>query len=276
MHPTIATAVASLFGAFLLPYPRTARGFHIPPHTAKIGGGGRIGTGLHTVAHEDELSASSGLGRRAFLDSLVTAGASTLSFGASPLPANAAIAGGASQSARVSVYPGIENLEPLYELKLSVDALAAGVENPAQWPAVQKRLDKFFKGAILSEKNFYLGVAFQYMNDIKYDDDQAYVVMDKQTRFAAMETCMNALERLKSDLGGNDAGLVEDDAKAAREALASWFALVPEADVRAVEKLFVDVKKADVDRNGVLSDQELMTLPVDEQEVWKQRVAKFG
>ena len=63
-----------------------------------------------------------------------------------------------STTARVQSYPGIENLEPMYEFKLSVDALQSGVQDPQKWPFVLKRLEKFFKGAILSEKNFYFGV----------------------------------------------------------------------------------------------------------------------
>eukprot|EP00568_Trieres_chinensis_P011170 CAMPEP_0183296098 /NCGR_PEP_ID=MMETSP0160_2-20130417/3802_1 /TAXON_ID=2839 ORGANISM="Odontella Sinensis, Strain Grunow 1884" /NCGR_SAMPLE_ID=MMETSP0160_2 /ASSEMBLY_ACC=CAM_ASM_000250 /LENGTH=257 /DNA_ID=CAMNT_0025457675 /DNA_START=106 /DNA_END=876 /DNA_ORIENTATION=+ len=238
----------------------TARAFVGPAKTAAA-------RASDTSLQAEADGTSPAVGRRAFLGSV----AASVALGpvlAPPSPANAVL-GGAAKGARVASFPGVEGVEPMYELKLSVDALAAGVKNQAQWPLIKKRLDRFFKGAILSEKNFYLGVAFQYMNDIKYDDDAAYVRMDKQARFDAMEQCMGNLERLKNDLGsGADAGTIEADARAAQDALASWFALVPPADVAAVEKLFLDVKKADADRNGVLSDEELAALPLEEQEVW--------
>merc|ERR1711862_603417 len=111
-----------------------------------------------------------------------------------------------SSSARVSKWPGIENLEPMYEFKLSIDALQAAVQDSKNWPYVKKRLDKFFKGAILSEKNFYLGVGFTYMNDIKYDSAELpnYVLMDKQARFDALDRTMKSLEGLKNSLANED------------------------------------------------------------------------
>lgn len=270
MRPTKASLAVT---AALLACPATTiHAFHISA----------VGTNPSARTESTSLRAEgdgrTALGRRAVLasaGSTLAGAAAALSLGVPIAPANAVI-GGASQAARVASYPDISDLEPLYELKLSVDALAAGVQNTAQWPSIQKRLAKFFKGAVLSEKNFYLGVGFQYINDIKYDDDAAYVTMDKQARFGALDACVTALERLKGSLGGNDAAAVEGDAQSAQSALASWFALIPEGDVKAVEQLFKDVRSADVDRNGLLSEEELATLPAEEREAWKKRVQKFG
>ena len=60
-------------------------------------------------------------------------------------------------AARVTAYPGLEFLEPIYELKLSLDALAPVAANPQRYPALRARLDKFFGGGLLSEKYYYLG-----------------------------------------------------------------------------------------------------------------------
>jgi hypothetical protein len=182
--------------------------------------------------------------------------------------------------ARVESWPGIDSLEPMYELKLSLDAMVNGVQDPQNWPYVQKRLDTFFSGFIMSEKNFYFGVGLQYMNEIQYDKAELpnYVLLDKQARYDALEQTMKNLENLKSVLaiGGSDADTVKDFATYAQAALASWFAMIPSQDVTAVEALFVNVKKADVNRDGRLSDDELVFLSINEQKLWKQRVAKFG
>lgn len=183
-----------------------------------------------------------------------------------------------STTARVQSYPCIEYLEPMYEFKLSVDALQSGVQDPQKWPFVLKRLEKFFKGTILSEKNFYFGVGLQYMNDIKYDAAELpnYVLMDKESRYNALDNTMKNLEGLKGALAKQDAQLVNDYAKDAQVALASWFAMVPENDYKAVQNLFVDVKKADLNRDGRLSDEELELLSPEERTIWKKRVEKFG
>jgi hypothetical protein len=195
-------------------------------------------------------------------------------------PSHAVLTGGATQAARVESWPGIESLEPMYELKLSLDAMVNGLKDPQNWPYIQKRLDTFFSGFIVSEKNFYFGVGLQYMNEIQYDKAELpnYVVLDKQARYDALEQTMKNLENLKSVLaiGGSDTGTVQDFAKYSQSALASWFAMIPEQDVKAVEALFVNVKKADVNRDGRLTDDELVFLSIDEQELWKRRVAKFG
>mmetsp|Transcript_14530 Transcript_14530/g.21429 ORF Transcript_14530/g.21429 Transcript_14530/m.21429 type:complete len:259 (+) Transcript_14530:131-907(+) len=179
---------------------------------------------------------------------------------------------------RVSTWPDIVNLEPMYEFKLSIDALQEGVKEREKWPLVKKRLDKFFKGAILSEKNFYFGVGLQYMNDIKYAKDELpnYIVIDQQDRYDALERTMKNLDNLKNALVAEDAQAIEDYAKDSQIALASWFALVPDNDVRAVKDLYINVKKADVNRDGSISDEEFGSLSLEQQELWKKRADKFG
>jgi hypothetical protein len=58
----------------------------------------------------------------------------------------------AAATARVTTWPGLEYLEPIYELKLSLDALNAVAGDPSRWPALQRRMDKFFSGGLLSER----------------------------------------------------------------------------------------------------------------------------
>ena len=100
--------------------------------------------------------------------------------------------------------------------------------------------------------------------------------MDKESRYNALENTMKNLEGLKGALAKQDAQLVNDYAKDAQVALASWFAMVPENDYKAVQTLFVDVKKADLNRDGRLSDEELGLLSPEERTIWKKRVEKFG
>lgn len=195
-----------------------------------------------------------------------------------PPPSNAISQSQSTQIANVSVWPGIETLEPLYEFKLSVDALQTAVIDPKNWPYVQKRLDRFFKGAILSEKNFYFGVGLQYINDIQYTKSELpnYVLLDKQTRYDALEKTMKSLEGLQKSLAIDDARGVQEYAKDGQLALQSWFALVPEDDFKAVQDLFVNVRQADRNRDGILSRDELAFLSMEQQIIWKKRVDKFG
>ena len=196
--------------------------------------------------------------------------------------AAAAVGGGAIQSARVARWPGIENLEPLYELKLSIDALSTAVSDPTNWPFVQRRLEKFFQGSIFSEKNFYFGVGLQYMNEIQYDKAELpnYVLLDKEARFDALDRTMKSLERLKTSLASPNAAVLNDvivdTAKESQASLASFFALLPPKDYQAVQELFEHVQKADVNRDGKISDEEITVLTIPEQELWKKRVEKFG
>jgi len=213
--------------------------------------------------------------RRNFLCSSV--GGAGAMFGATltAQPANAA----AASSVRVAEWPNLAYLEPIYELSLSVSALAKTVGDTSKWPLILKRLEKFFKGALLSERNYYTGVAITYMNEIKYDKSETneYIKIDKSKRYEAFEACMKNLELLKNDISANEsADNVKADADAAQRALADWFSYVPSEDVQAVGKLFVRVKSADTDRNGRLDDLEMQALSEEDRSVWKKRVDLFG
>lgn len=207
----------------------------------------------------------------------LTTSIALLGVAAKPVPVNAAVLS-QNQIASVSAWPGIESLEPMYEFKLSIDALQTAVNDPKNWPYVKKRLDRFFKGAILSEKNFYFGVGLQYMNDIQYTKNELpnYVVLDKQARYDALDKTMKSLEGLQKSLSSEDAKAIQDYAKDSQLALKSWFELVPEDDVKAVADLFINVKKADINRDGKLSEDEMAFLSIEQQQFWKKRVEKFG
>eukprot|EP00967_Tisochrysis_lutea_P149581 scaffold287813_cov36-Tisochrysis_lutea.AAC.4 len=68
--------------------------------------------------------------------------------------------------ANVASWPGVEYLEPIYELKLSIDALASSVTDVARWPAIAARLKRFFGGP-LSEQFYFRGLSQQYSNAIQ-------------------------------------------------------------------------------------------------------------
>ena len=84
-------------------------------------------------------------------------------------------------------YCACRYLEPIYELKLSLGTLATAAEQRDRWPALKKRLDKFFSGGPISERNYYAGVALQYVEQIRYDDLDEFVKQDKRERRSAME-----------------------------------------------------------------------------------------
>ena len=216
--------------------------------------------------------------RRNFFSS---AGGSAIGFGASFFGAAVLTTQPqvAAATVRVAEWPNLAYLEPLYELNLSINALAKTVGDSTKWPLVQKRLEKFFKGALLSEKNYYTGVAVTYMNEIKYDPSETseFIKIDKSNRYATFEACMKNLELLKNDIAAKEsADNVRADAEAAQRALAEWFSYVPSEDVQAIGKLFVAVKNADADRNGRLDDIELQSLSETDRNIWKKRVDLFG
>ena len=199
-------------------------------------------------------------------------------FGTSALTTGPQAAAAAS-TVRVAEWPSLAYLEPIYELNLSINALTKTVGDTSKWPVVLKRLEKFFKGALLSEKNYYTGVAVTYMNEIKYDPSESgeYIKIDKSKRYEAFEACMKNLELLKNDIAANEsAENVKADAEAAQRALAEWFSYVPSEDVQAIGKLFVSVKNADANRNGRLDDIELQSLSETDRNIWKKRVDLFG
>jgi len=192
-------------------------------------------------------------------------------------PLRPAVAAG-SAAARVALYPPVQYLEPVYELKLSLDALAAIAPEPTRWPALKKRLDAFFGGGVLSECNYYAGLALQYTSQIKYDDLPVFVDADRKSRQAAMEDCLGSMGELREALGAPApvANQVTSAVAAAQKGIASWLALVPQEDVAAAERLFVAVRRADVDHNGKLSDEEAKALASDDRAAWAARVALVG
>ena len=109
-----------------------------------------------------------------------------------------------SAAARVATWPPLEYLEPVYELKLSLDALASIAAKKERWPALQKRLDKFFGGGPLSEKNYYAGLALQYANKIGYDDLDFAVQADTQNRQISMSACLQGLENMRNALASSE------------------------------------------------------------------------
>jgi len=140
-----------------------------------------------------------------------------------------------------------------------------------------------------------MGVGISYMNEMVYDKGELpnYVVLDKETRFEALENTMNNLESLKSVLGDNinggggnggngnvsvNADIVDDVkelAKSSQRSLQVFFDMIPSEDVKAVEELFANVQKADANGDGKLSEDEIVNLSPMEREIWKRRVDKF-
>jgi hypothetical protein len=195
----------------------------------------------------------------------------------------------AASSARVATWPSIEYLEPLYELKLSVQALAQATASSdmSKFGMVQQRLEKLFSGGIFSERNYYIGLGATYMEQIRYDKNELkeYIQLDKEARFQAMEDTMNSLQDLlnalkKSSSANENAAAVvvevQQCANGAKVSLDRWFALVPADDVSRAGQLFLNTRTADVNRNGKLEPDELATLSEDDRILWKKRVAFVG
>jgi len=184
----------------------------------------------------------------------------------------------ATTTARISAWPAIEYLEPIYELKLSLGTLATAAEQRDRWPALKKRLDKFFSGGPISERNYYAGVALQYVEQIRYDDLDEFVKQDKRERRSAMEETLGAMEALKRSLAGAapDADEVASTTTSAQQAVERWFALVPPTDVQRVATLYRAVRSADVDRDGRLSESELAALSEADRSAWRSRVNLYG
>ena len=187
-------------------------------------------------------------------------------------------ASAAATTARVAAYPGLEYLEPIFELKLSLDALGAVASDAARWPALKKRLDSFFGGGPLSEKFYYLGLAEQYAEKISYDDLPEFVRDDKLQRRQLMQDVIGGMEACKQALEASqpDAAAVSSAVASAKRSMSAWLSQVPESDVAAAKELYVAVRTADADRNGKLDKAELLTLGDAERETWKRRVAYVG
>ncbi len=193
----------------------------------------------------------------------------------------------AASQARVSAWPGLEYLEPIYELQLSVTALSQALPDSSKWPNLQQRLEKFFGGGLFSERNYYAGLGVQYMNKVQYDKNELpeYVKIDKEERFQSMEAALQAMESLKTHLSAalskddnvdDIKTLLRSDVDQVQASLNRWFGLVPKQDVERVAQLYVSVRKADVDRNGRIDEKELATLTDDDRAIWKKRIDYIG
>jgi hypothetical protein len=186
----------------------------------------------------------------------------------------------AASQARVKVQPGLEYLEPIYELELSIGALEQGLEKGGKesWPSIGERLDKFFGGGLFSERNFYGGLGVQYTNQIAYEDAELpeYIRLDKEARFGAMEDALNGLEGVKNALLASDEEAVRSSMADARSGISRWFAFVPEADRDAVAELYQKARQADANRDGKLDDAELSTLDEVNRARWKRRIQIVG
>uniref|UniRef100_A0A6U3NLH8 Calmodulin n=1 Tax=Ditylum brightwellii TaxID=49249 RepID=A0A6U3NLH8_9STRA len=193
-----------------------------------------------------------------------------------PAPAPASTSSASVVS--VQEWPSLEYLEPIYEFKLAVDSFQAAAKDNAKWPYLKILLDKFFSGGLYSEKNYYSGLSFKYMQLIRYSETELkeFIKLDQNERYEAMEATMKHLNDLKDSLGKGNADKINADAEAARKSLSDWFALIPSSDVKAVEKLFRAVRLADKDRNGRLSEGELAALSDTDRNIWKKRVNNFG
>ncbi|KAL1498889.1 hypothetical protein AB1Y20_013413 [Prymnesium parvum] len=218
---------------------------------------------------------------------LLTSAAALL---APPLPTRRQLLGGVSSlalglpavaraapPARLASSPAVELLEPLVELRLSLDALQPAAARAEAWPALRRRLEAFCGGP-LSEQYFYLGVAQQYAAAVEYDDLEEFAKTDRRARAEAMEEVMRALRRMKEELRkpAPDGGELAADARAAQQAMGRWLSFVPQADVERATRLYANVAAADADRDGKLSEAELRTLGEGDRAAWKARVAMFG
>lgn len=228
------------------------------------------------------LRAPATIHRRAFVGSgFAAAAASGLAALSAPQAALAeirAIELPKQAAARVAAYPPLEYLEPLYELRLSLNALNAVAQEESRWPSLKKRLDKFFGGGPLSEKFYYIGLSQQYTDRIKYDDLEAFISQDKADRRLAIREALDALEQCKKALEepSPERAAVTGAAGRAKAAINRWFGLVPASDTERVGLIFRAVRAADTDRNGKLSASELATLDAADAATWKARVAYVG
>jgi hypothetical protein len=212
----------------------------------------------------------------------------------SPLPSFAVT--GTAPVAGVKLWPPPEFLEPIYELKLSVDALekiAAGTgkdTNAAKkWLQMKTKLDRFVspKGmrTSMSERDTYREIALEYTSRIQYTDGNIKNSPTSTTMNKAMDNALVSLESLRKALEtALTADTVNDDiemeiercAREARGAMADWFERIPKDQVQSVAKLIEDVRSADHDRDGWLNGLELAKLPSDERGIWERRVGIFG
>lgn len=183
-----------------------------------------------------------------------------------------------SSGALVTAFPGLEYLEPIFELKLSVDTLAKGTKNVKLRPYILKRLDKFFKEGP-NERTKYSDLGVQYVSNIEYNNGEGDAIQfDREQRLQLMESTLQSLEKLKQALSEdiNNDDLVINSAQAASDYLQKWFDMIPSKDLDDVDQLFKSTRGADANRDGKLDTKELATLTEEQREVWKKRVKLYG
>lgn len=172
-----------------------------------------------------------------------------------------------TSSASIKAYPPVEYLEPIYELKQSVDDLVVeaklwkfsfdvfDTKGPHHFPALKKRLDQFFHGkasALLShpdekwKQSYLFGLSNNYINRIQYDDRADSVQRDKEQRHQAMEDTLAALEDCKKEVDHKlpDPSLVATLAEEAQGGLERWLSLVPRGDVKRAATLSVKRRRS--------------------------------
>ena len=119
----------------------------------------------------------------------------------------------------------------------------------------------------------------QYIFKIRYADGagQALVDADKLARQSAIEDMMEALQQLRTELKTPEpnAIVVLGCATRARDGVGKWLSQVPSADVERVLGLLRNVRAADVNRDGSLSEQEFLALDPADAAAWKARLALF-
>ncbi|CAJ1954694.1 unnamed protein product [Cylindrotheca closterium] len=189
----------------------------------------------------------------------------------------------ASSTARVQKWPGVEYLEPVYELKLSFEAIAKASEDESQYASLQQRLEKFFKGTIYSERNVYAGVALSYTTQIQYDPNeiQEYARLDQQERFDLMENALDNLRNLYISLPSTpDATVnkqdISDFANGATACMRRWFSLIATAEVDRAKELYEAARSADANKDGKVDVEELQAVPEEYRTLWKKRLEFTG
>ena len=171
--------------------------------------------------------------------------------------------------------PDLQYLEPIYELKLSLDALRSAVETPTpeRITALRSRLRRFFGGP-LSEQYVYRGLCVAYQDRVKYAPQElaAFVDADKQARAVACDDVIGGMRALKDalDVEPPDPAALKASADVAVKAMKLWLSYVPPADVAKVDALLQAVRVADTDRNGKLSDAELGALSDEQAAIWRK------
>ncbi|CAJ1954693.1 unnamed protein product [Cylindrotheca closterium] len=189
----------------------------------------------------------------------------------------------AYDTARVQKWPGVEYLEPFCEFQLAIQAVAIAAEDESKYPLIKKRLEQFFKGAVMSERNLYAGIALTYTNKIKYDPQELpnYVQLDQQERFNLVEDTMINLKNLMVSIPATPTATynkqdILDYANGATVSLKRWFALIPKEDVDKAMKLFMVSRFADANKDGRVDLEESEAIPEEYRELWKKRLGFIG